>query len=323
MGRTVFGVFHHARPGLRLFACVICFGLAGLIWSLPRLRIRRLRRAARCRTCWTHQRVRNVAVFAVAALLVAGSLARLQTVLAPQIRCHSHVTAEGDVRPEPKLNISPPPWWAATRSFLVAPISGVGVLAGWAQGMESCSGPTLLVMFWPPPRISGGGTTLGDVFVAWMPPNGPTHGYLSEDVYGITDEGWYFRYGPNISEDRVNEAELGFHESRHVDQWAVGTLVAGPFAFPPAYFIDGTFFPGSRNHFERHAGLLRGGYAPVDDNWPAPLWPQTAGLVALAVLIWRRRLRWLIRVAVGGRSQVRVHAPGRCPVHTTGWRPLR
>ena len=321
MVARAFHLFGRARPGFRVLACVICFGLAGFIWSLPQLRRRRLRRAATCRTCAAHQRVRNVAVFAVAGLLVAGAAARLQTVSAPQIICHSHITTDGAVRPEPLLDISPPASWAIARSILVAPISGVGVLVGWGLGMDSCSGPPLLVMFWLPPRTSGGGSTLGDVFVAWMPPRGPTEGSLSVDGYGITDEGRYLRYGPNISQARDDEAELGHHESRHVDQWAVGTLFAGPFAFPLAYLIDGAFFPGSRNHFERDAGLSRGGYPPVEDNWPAPMWPQATGLLAVAVLIFWRRLRWLARVASGGGAEVRAHSPQRCPVHTTGWRP--
>jgi len=39
------------RPLLRAVACGICFGIAGLVWSLPRLRVRRLRRAAMCHIC--------------------------------------------------------------------------------------------------------------------------------------------------------------------------------------------------------------------------------------------------------------------------------
>lgn len=188
--------------------------------------------------------------------------------------------------------------------------------------MRSCSGPPLLVIFWLPPRTSGGGSTLGDVFVAWMPPRGPTQGPLSVDGYGIANEECYLRYGPNISQARVDEAELGHHESRHVDQRAVGTFLAGPFAFPLAYLTDGALFPGSRNHFERDAGLSRGGYSPVEDNWPAPMWPQAAALLAVAALIWRRRLRRLVRVASGGRFQTRAHSPQHCSVHTRGWRPL-
>ncbi len=315
------GLFRVTRPWGRAAACGICFGVAGLVWSLPGIRKRRLDRAAHCRTCRGHARVRTFAVALVSVLLVAGAAARAQTVLVPQIVCHSHISADGDIEPEPLLRIEPPMGWDIARSVLVAPISGVGVLTGWTLRMESCSGPPLLVMFWLPPRVSGGGTTLGDVFVAWMPPKGSTTGALSNRGYVITSEGTYLRYGPNISQTRVNEAALGLHESRHVDQWAVGTLLAGPFAFPVAYAVDGTVFPGSRNHFERDAGLTRGGYTPAPDAQPAPLWPESLVLCAVGVLLFRRRLRWLTRVVRGGRPQLRAHAPQHCPVHTPGWKP--
>jgi hypothetical protein len=267
-------------------------------------------------------RLRDVAVFLVAALLIAGAGARTLEATSPQIICHSHITPDGQVRPEPYLQISPPIAWRITRNLLVAPISGVGVLAGRAMGMESCSGPPLLVMFWPPPRTSSGGSTLGDVFVAWMPSSRPSSGPLSMNGYGIAGERAYVRYGPNISQARGEEEELGLHESRHVDQWAVANLMAGPFAFPIVYFVDGTLFPSSRNHFERDASLSRGGYPPAPDNWPSPRWPETAALAALVLSIFRRRLRWLARVARGGSAQRLAHAPHRCPVHTRGWAPV-
>jgi hypothetical protein len=151
------------------------------------------------------------------------------------------------------------------------------------MGMESCSGPPLLVMFWPPPRTSGGGSTLGDVFVARVPPGETRAGPLSINGYGTDGERLYIRYGPNISQDRADEEELGYQESRHVDQWAVANFLAGPFAFPAAYFADDTLFPASCNHFERDAGLSRGGYRPVSDNWPAPRWPDTAVVAAIGL----------------------------------------
>ncbi|WP_309130561.1 hypothetical protein [Brevibacterium sp.] len=310
-----------ARPFLRAVACGICFGLVGLVWSAPRFRRRRLRRAATCGVCASHMRVRNVAVLVVAVLLVAGAAARPLEAATSPLLCHSHITADGSVRPEPSLRIAPPTPWQVTRDFLVAPISGVGVLAGRAMGMESCSGPPLLVMFWPPPRTSSGGTTLGDVFVAWMPGE-PTSGPATVNGYGNEGHRLYMRYGPNISGSREDEAELGLHESRHVDQWAVTNLVAGPFAFPTAYFIDNSLFPRSRNHFERDAGLSGGHYPPAPDNLPAPRWPDAMIVIALGLLIFRRRLRWSLRVLQDPSSQRSAHEPGRCPVHTRGLRPI-
>lgn len=169
-------------------------------------------------------------------------------------------------------------------------------------GHEVVFGPTPPGDVLAPPRTSGGDSTLGDVFVTWMPPGDPMQA-SAEDGYGYTSEGMgYVRYGPNISQTRANATDLSSHESRHVDQWAAANVLAGPFAFPVAYFIDGTFFPGPRNHFERDAGLARGGYPPGADNRPAPLWPQVAGLLILAALIWRRRLRWLAPRRSRGRT---------------------
>lgn len=193
MARPVARTTRSARPLLRAVACGICFGVAGLVWSLPRLRVSRLPRAAICRTCGTHMRMRDVTVFLAAALLLAGAAARTIEAVTPQVICHSHITPDGQVQPEPHLEISPPVPWNMTRNF--APISGVGVLAGGMMGMESCSGPPLLVMFWPPPRTSGGGTVLGDVFVAWMPPGESQAGPLSINGYGTEGERLYIRYG--------------------------------------------------------------------------------------------------------------------------------
>lgn len=307
-------VINRARPFARAAACTICFGIAGLVWSTPRLHAHRLRRAASCTTCASHRRTRTVVVFVVALLLLAGASARPVAEIGPEIACDSRITRDGQIEREPNLRISPPPVWDAVRHLLVAPISGVGVLAGHALGMQSCAREPLLVMFWPPPHVSAGGTMLGDVFVTWLPAS-----EASSKAYGIGDEGLYVRYGPNISQRRVTERQLALHESRHVNQWAVANFLAGPAAFPVAYAIDGVLFPGSRNHFERAAGLSDGGYPPAPGNWPAPRWPETAALALLVLIIFRRRLRWLSRIAVGGRSQARAHAPQHCPVHTRGW----
>jgi hypothetical protein len=68
-----------------------------------RLRVRRLRRAATCRTCASHMRMRSVAVFLVAAMLLAGAAARTLEAASPQFICHSHITPDGQVQPEPYL----------------------------------------------------------------------------------------------------------------------------------------------------------------------------------------------------------------------------
>jgi hypothetical protein len=52
------------------------------------------------------------------------------------------------------------------------------------------------------------------------------------------------------------------HEAAHRTQWAVGTVIGGPAAFPIAYGVTYFFFPGARNPFERLAGLESGGCTP-------------------------------------------------------------
>jgi hypothetical protein len=90
-----------------------------------------------------------------------------------------------------------------------------------------------------------------------------------------------------------NVQALAQHESRHRSQWAVLTVIGGPLAFPIAYGVDDFFFPGSRNHFERLAGLEAGGYERAGTA-PVIGWPQLVVLivvVALLVVYAYRRVR--------------------------------
>lgn len=84
------------------------------------------------------------------------------------------------------------------------------------------------------------------------------------------------------------------HEARHRSQWALVTALGGPLAFPILYGLDDFFFPGSRNHFERLAGLESGGYAHAGIA-PVIGWPQLTALLAAAALItatiWHRQRR--------------------------------
>ena len=100
---------------------------------------------------------------------------------------------------------------------------------------------------------------------------------------------------PGFHVSREQLRTLARHEARHRSQWAVLTVIAGPFAFPVAYAIDNFFFPGSRNHFERQAGLESGGYRHSGSGpvlGPAQL--AMLGVVAAIVVVvllrtWRRR----------------------------------
>jgi hypothetical protein len=88
--------------------------------------------------------------------------------------------------------------------------------------------------------------------------------------------------GFDLSRERLRE--VAGHEARHRVQWAVGTVIGGPLAFPVAYAIDDFFFPGSRNHFERQAGLEAGGYDRAGTG-PVLGPAQFAALGVLAAII--------------------------------------
>lgn len=65
---------------------------------------------------------------------------------------------------------------------------------------------------------------------------------------------------PELEISREDLKDLKEHEAAHRTQWAVGTVIGGPLAFPVAYGVTYFFFPGARNPFEKMAGLETGGY---------------------------------------------------------------
>lgn len=97
---------------------------------------------------------------------------------------------------------------------------------------------------------------------------------------------------PRFDLTREQLRTLAGHEARHRPQWAVATVIAGPLAFPVVYAIDNFFFPGSRNHFERMAGLESGFY-PRTGTGPVLGPAQIVVLVllgaGLVTLVVRRR----------------------------------
>lgn len=308
---------------------VLCFGIVGLVWSLPGMRRRAERKAARCTICRRHQTRARFFVGVFMMLLVAGAVTSVYITVAPPLRCHSHVFANGQARPEPRLqNVSPPRTWNAARQVITAPMSGLALLGSWTAGMRACAGPPLTaVTFWKPPRTSGGGSAVGGTFVAWVPGGQETANALqgirgfgiAPDGPGDGSSGRYLRYGPNIQSTRTGEQKAVRHESRHIDQWAVFTLAGGPLAFPASYYLDSAFFPFSRNHFERAAGLADGNYSIPPNHAPAPLPGAVASVGVVALLLLRRRIRWLSRILVVGSGHAADHQPGRCPRHSTGW----
>lgn len=89
---------------------------------------------------------------------------------------------------------------------------------------------------------------------------------------------------PGFNYSKAKLRGIILHEARHREQWAVGTVIAGPLAFPVAYTIDDFFFPGAHNHFERMAGLGAGGYTH-EGTGPVLGPAQIAALSALAAII--------------------------------------
>ena len=82
----------------------------------------------------------------------------------------------------------------------------------------------------------------------------------------------------------AHRTELWGHETRHVTQYAL----LGPLFWPAywlacgwSYALTGSY--GSRNVFERHAGLAAGGYRP------RPVRPWAARTVSWGPLIYKKR----------------------------------
>jgi hypothetical protein len=214
-----------------------------------------------CQPATRLRRVRAALVVAGLVILAAGSVARLVTAFQPPPAC------------------SPPGGEQAARSArfdvsLLAqevgtwPETGIGLLYSRARDAHVCLSSSAYYYVAPhADNIAGTrAMTLGDIVL--------TSGF-------------------SISREQLRT--LIGHEARHRAQWAVGTLIGGPFAFPIAYAIDNFFFPGSRNHFERQAGLTSGGYRHVGTGpvlGPAQL--ATLGILAAIIVAallgaWRRR----------------------------------
>jgi hypothetical protein len=227
-----------------------------------------------CQPAMRLRRVRAALVVAGLVIIAVGAVARLATVFQPAPDC------------------SPPGGAQAARSgrfdiSLVAqetatwPETGIGLLYARTRDAHVCLSRSAYYYVAPhADNIAGTrAMTLGDIVL--------TSGF-------------------NKSREQLRT--LVGHEARHRAQWAVGTAIGGPFAFPVAYAVVDFFFPGSRNVFERQAGLGSGGYRHSGTG-PVLGPAQLATLGVLAVIIVVALLAARHRRATA-RSRSRADTPG-------------
>lgn len=277
---------------MRAVWAVVAFlggGLVGLFLVLPRTRFLRPRRVLACELCQRRHRRLLAGMVVLAVLSVGGFGLRVSQRARELPACVADTSiAEGRRVIDPSAPRRPAAW-ATLRSVMTAPVSGLalGFVELRGRGLCSVGDPPITLAFVPQAEHKAG-SMVGEVFLASPQP----------------------RINP------VRARELALHESRHVDQWAVCSIIGGIALLPVLYLVDDTMYPNSENHFEQAAGLDDGGYPPAADPPPGPRRWAVALWVGFVLLLARRRIRWAVRTAVRRRS---THDPGRCAVHTTGW----
>jgi hypothetical protein len=265
-------------------------GLIGLFLVLPRTRLLRPRRVLACDLCQRRHRRLHAAMVVLALVSVAGFGLRFSQRARELPACAADTSiAEGRRVIDPRAP-TPPPLWSSVRSVMTAPVSGLALGFVELRGRGLCSvGDPPITLAFVPQAEDHVGSMVGEVFLASPTP----------------------RFNPVVA------AALARHESRHVDQWAVCSIAGGIALLPVLYLVDETLYPHSENHFEQAAGLSDGRYEPPPDpplgprGWAIALW------TGLLLLVARRRIRWVVRSVVRRHHDL---APGRCAVHTPGWR---
>jgi hypothetical protein len=250
-------------------SAVLLFGLLGLAWWLWRHRLGS-QPVARFR------RVRAGLVTAGLVIIAVGAVWRLTAAIEPVSAC----SPPGGVQAASGRGPFDVPLLA--QKTATWPETGIGLLYAQADGARVClSRSADYYVAVHADSIAGArAMTVGDIVV--------TPGFK------------------NASRQRLRQ--VAAHEARHRVQWAVGTVIGGPLAFPVAYAIDDFFFPGARNQFEREAGLEAGGYrhegtGPVLGPAQFAVLGVLAAIVIVAVLAaWHRR--------ASTRSRSRAGAPG-------------
>lgn len=272
---------------LAAIAAFLAFGVLGLLVAGWRVVRGRTPDRPACARCRQGRRLRWAGMGLLAGLVLLGS----------GMAVHQEANEEG-LPPCSAESSAVSTGWLQARQIVTAPVSGLvrGYVHDRGGGLCEAGSMTLALL---PAAASDSGVAVGSVV-------------LTGDESSMGQEG--------------GEA-MARHESRHVTQWATLTLAAGPLAMPLLYALDDAFFPESRNHFERAAGLEDGGYPHPDGAGPRPEWVKVSVLGLLLFLAGRRRLRWASRALVGGRAGAVARQRDLCPLHTEGWfrlpRPVR
>jgi hypothetical protein len=240
---------------LGALSMVLLGGILGLAWWSWRHR-------PGCRPVARFRRVRAGLVAAGLIVIAVGAVWRLTVAIQSVPACSPPGGTQAVTRSGP-LSVSLLAQKAATW-----PETGIGLLYARASGAHVC---------W---------SRSADYYVA-------VHADNIAGARAMTVGDIVLTPGFNIPREQLTT--LAGHEARHRPQWAVMTVIGGPLALPVAYAIDDFFFPGSRNHFERQAGLESGGYGhsgagPVLGPAQLATLGALAAIIAVALLsAWRRR----------------------------------
>jgi hypothetical protein len=220
------------------------------------------------------RRVRVILVAAGLVIIAVGSVGRLDTVFQPTPACSPPGGAQAARNGQFDVSL-------VAQEAATWPETGIGLLYSRARNAHVClSRSAYYYVGVHADNIAGTkAMTLGDIVLT-----------------------------PGFDIPREQLRTLVGHEARHRAQWAVGTVIGGPLAFPIAYGVDNFFFPGSRNHFERQAGLGSGGYAHAGTGpvlGPAQL--ATLGVLAAIIVLTPLAAR---RRRASTRSRSRADTPG-------------
>ena len=235
-------------------SAVLLGGILGLAWWSWRHR-------PGCQPVARFRRVRATVVAASLVIIAVGAVWRLTIAIQPVSACSPPGGAQAVTRSGP-FDVSLLAEKAATW-----PETGIGLLYSRASDAHVC---------W---------SRSADYYVAVHAANPAGARAMNMGDIVLT---------PGFNIPREQRTALVAHEARHRPQWAVVTVIGGPFAFPVAYAIDDFFFPGSRNHFERQAGLESGGYrhsgsGPVLGPAQLAVLGVLAAIIAMALLAARHR----------------------------------